>query len=104
VDFILANAIVFNIHWAIKESLAVFNLVDFSNLPNHQNKFYAKFSSYMVYLVVINFSLLLLKLLLLKPLGILHQITTQLASGSILGRSNEHCERGHLAVEDHHTS
>jgi len=31
-----------------KENLAVFNLADFCNSPNHQNKFYAKFSSYMV--------------------------------------------------------
>jgi len=31
-----------------KENLAVFNLADFRNLPNRQNKFYAKFSSYMV--------------------------------------------------------
>jgi len=30
-------------HWAIKkESLVVFNLADFCNSPNHQNKFYAK--------------------------------------------------------------
>jgi len=31
-----------------KENLAEFNLADFPNLPNHQNKFYAKFSSYTV--------------------------------------------------------
>jgi len=31
-----------------KENLAVFNLADFHTLPNHQNKFYAKFSSYTV--------------------------------------------------------
>jgi len=31
-----------------KEDLAVFNLVDFCNLPNRQNKFYANFSSYTV--------------------------------------------------------
>jgi len=35
--------------WGNKiENLAVFNLADFRNLPNHQNKFYAKFSSYTV--------------------------------------------------------
>ena len=32
-----------------KENLAVFNLADFHNSPNCQNKFYAKFSSYMEY-------------------------------------------------------
>jgi len=32
----------------MKENLVVFNLVDFHNLPNRQNKFYAKFSSYTV--------------------------------------------------------
>jgi len=48
VDFILANIIVFYMHWAIKKNLVVFNLVDFCNLPNHQNKFYTKFSSYTV--------------------------------------------------------
>jgi len=32
-----------------KKSLAVFNLVDSHNSPNSQNKFYAKFSSYMAY-------------------------------------------------------
>jgi len=31
------------------ESLAVFNLADFRNSPNCQNKFHAKFSSYMVH-------------------------------------------------------
>jgi len=31
-----------------KENLAEFNLADFCNSPNHQNKFYAKFSSYTV--------------------------------------------------------
>jgi len=31
-----------------RENLAVFNLADFHHSPNHQNKFYAKFSSYMV--------------------------------------------------------
>jgi len=31
-----------------KENLAEFNLADFCNLPNRQNKFYAKFSSYTV--------------------------------------------------------
>jgi len=28
-----------------KENLVIFNLADFCNLPNCQNKFYAKFSS-----------------------------------------------------------
>jgi len=51
VDFLLANAIVFYMHCAIKKNLAVFNLVDFLNSPNHQNKFYAKFSSYTVHWV-----------------------------------------------------
>jgi len=46
---LLANAIVFYIHWAIKKSLAVFNLADFCNLPYRQNKFYTKFSSYTEY-------------------------------------------------------
>ena len=46
-DFILVNAIVFYMHWAIKRNLAVFNLADFHNLSN-QNKFYAKFSPYTV--------------------------------------------------------
>jgi len=32
-----------------KENLAEFNLADFRNSPNRQNKFYAKFSSYTVY-------------------------------------------------------
>jgi len=49
VDFILVNAIVFYTHWVIKKNLVVFNLADFHNSPNHQNKFYAKFSSYTVY-------------------------------------------------------
>jgi len=31
-----------------KGNLAVFNLADFCNSPNHQNKFYTKFLSYMV--------------------------------------------------------
>jgi len=31
-----------------KKNLAVFNLADFCNFPNHQNKFYTKFSSYTV--------------------------------------------------------
>jgi len=31
-----------------KENLAIFNLADFRNLSNHQNKFNAKFSSYTV--------------------------------------------------------
>jgi len=31
-----------------KDNLAEFNLADFRNSPNHQNKFYAKFSSYTV--------------------------------------------------------
>jgi len=31
------------------ENLAVFNLVDFCNSPNHQNKFYAKFSFYIYF-------------------------------------------------------
>jgi len=31
-----------------KDNLAVFNLADFCNLPKCQNKFYTKFSSYMV--------------------------------------------------------
>jgi len=35
-------------HWVIKENLAEFNLADFRNSPNRQNKFYAKFSSYTV--------------------------------------------------------
>jgi len=30
-----------------KDNLAEFNLADFCDLSNHQNKFYAKFSSYM---------------------------------------------------------
>jgi len=32
-----------------KENLVEFNLADFCNSPNRQNKFYAKFSSYMVF-------------------------------------------------------
>jgi len=36
-------------HLAIKKNLVVFNLVDFCNSPNCQNKFYTKFSSYTVY-------------------------------------------------------
>jgi len=41
------------LYWGIlhalgNKKLAVFNLADFHNLPNHQNKFYAKFSSYTV--------------------------------------------------------
>jgi len=36
-----------------KENLAEFNWVDFNNLPNCQNKFYAKFSSYMVFMIEI---------------------------------------------------
>jgi len=48
VDFLLANAIVFYMHWVIKKNLAEFNLADFRNLPNYQNKFYAKFLSYTV--------------------------------------------------------
>jgi len=31
-----------------KDNLAEFNLADFCNSPNRQNKFYAKFSSYTV--------------------------------------------------------
>jgi len=31
-----------------KENIAVFNLADFHNSPNRQNKVYAKFSSYTV--------------------------------------------------------
>jgi len=31
-----------------KENLAMFNLVDFCNSPNRQNKFRTKFSSYTV--------------------------------------------------------
>jgi len=31
-----------------KDNLVEFNLADFHNSPNRQNKFYAKFSSYMV--------------------------------------------------------
>jgi len=31
-----------------KVNLAEFNLADFRNLPNRQNKFHAKFSSYTV--------------------------------------------------------
>jgi len=31
-----------------KDNLAEFNLADFRNSPNRQNKFYAKFSSYTV--------------------------------------------------------
>jgi len=49
VDFILANATVFYMHWTIKDNLTVFNLADFHNLSNHQNKFYTKFSSYTVF-------------------------------------------------------
>jgi len=48
VDFILASTIVFYMHWAIKKNLAVFNLADFHNSPNRQNKFYTKFSSHTV--------------------------------------------------------
>jgi len=48
-DFILANAIVFlRALGNKKENLVVFNLADFCNSPNRQNKFYAKFSSYTV--------------------------------------------------------
>jgi len=36
------------LHALGKKILAVINLADFCNSPNHQNKFYAKFSSYMV--------------------------------------------------------
>jgi len=36
-----------------KENLAEFNLADFRNSPNRQNKFYAKFSSYTVYFIMI---------------------------------------------------
>jgi len=32
-----------------KENLVEFNLADFCNSPNRQNKFFAKFSSYMIY-------------------------------------------------------
>jgi len=32
-----------------KENLAAFNLADFCSLPNRQNKFYTRFSSYTVY-------------------------------------------------------
>jgi len=32
-----------------KDNLAEFNLADFRNSSNRQNKFYAKFSSYTVY-------------------------------------------------------
>jgi len=46
VDFILANTIVFYMQSAIKKNLAVFNLLDFRNLPNRQNKFYTKFMVY----------------------------------------------------------
>jgi len=35
-----------------KENLMEFNLVDFCNSPNRQNKFYAKFSSYMVFIFI----------------------------------------------------
>jgi len=40
-----------------KDNLAEFNLADFRNSPNRQNKFYAKFSSYTVYcpLLIINY-------------------------------------------------
>jgi len=38
-----------------KENLAVFNLADFHNSPNRQNKFYAKFSSHTVYHIAQNF-------------------------------------------------
>jgi len=31
-----------------KDNLVEFNLADFHNLPSRKNKFYAKFSSYMV--------------------------------------------------------
>jgi len=47
-DFILVNAIVFHMQWEIKKNLVVFNLVDFCNSPNCQNKFCTKFSSYTV--------------------------------------------------------
>jgi len=49
VDFILVNAIVY-LHSLDnkKENLEEFNLADFRNSPNHQNKFYAKFLSYTV--------------------------------------------------------
>jgi len=36
----------------LKKNLAEFNLVDFHNSPNRQNKFYTKFSSYTVYGVI----------------------------------------------------
>jgi len=32
-----------------EENLVVFNLADFRNLPNYQNKFYTKFSSYTIF-------------------------------------------------------
>jgi len=35
------------------ENLAVFNLMEFCNLPNRQNKLYNKFSSYMVIIIKI---------------------------------------------------
>ena len=42
-------------------NLVVFNLADFHNSPNRQNKFYAKFSSYMVYVNQSTLSAALLK-------------------------------------------
>jgi len=42
-----------------KDNLAEFNLADFRNSPNRQNKFYIKFSSYAVllYICITNYSL-----------------------------------------------
>jgi len=45
-----------------KENLVEFNLADFRNSPNRQNKFYAKFSSYTVSNEIFNFSLRLMKI------------------------------------------
>jgi len=42
-----------------KENLAVFNLADFHDSPNRQNKFYTKFSSYMVYNYTLDSSIVL---------------------------------------------
>jgi len=37
-----------------RDNLAEFDLADFHNSPNRQNKFYAKFSSYMVYGIILS--------------------------------------------------
>jgi len=37
-------------------NLSVFNLADFCNSPNHQNKFYTKFSSCMVHTYICSYN------------------------------------------------